>query len=91
MFKFDPRTLVASTLATLIATSALAPAAQGADDANKGKEKCYGVAKAGKNDCAANGHACAAQSKTDRGAKDWIYVPAGTCDRIVGGTTTAPK
>jgi uncharacterized membrane protein len=82
------KTLITSTLATLIAVGALANTAQAGDD--KGKEKCYGVAKAGKNDCAANGHACAGQSKTDKDGKDWIYVPAGTCDRIVGGTTS-PK
>jgi uncharacterized membrane protein len=80
-------TLISSTLATLIAVGALAGSAQAADD--KGKEKCYGVAKAGKNDCAAKGHSCAGQSKMEGDAKEWIYVPAGTCERIVGGSTTA--
>lgn len=81
------KTLITSTLATLIAVGALANTAQAADE--KGKEKCYGVAKAGKNDCAANGHACAGQAKKDRDAKEWIYVPTGTCDKIVGGSTAA--
>ena len=81
------KTLITSTLATLFAVGVLANTAQAADD--KGKEKCYGVAKAGKNDCAANGHACAGQSKTDKDGKEWIYVPAGTCERIVGGSTTS--
>jgi uncharacterized membrane protein len=80
------KTLIASTLATLIAAGALAGTAQAADE--KGKEKCYGVAKAGKNDCAANGHSCAGQAKKDRDAKEWIYVPTGTCERIVGGSTS---
>ncbi|MCM2309928.1 MAG: DUF2282 domain-containing protein [Steroidobacteraceae bacterium] len=80
------KTLITSTLATLIAVGALANTAQAADE--KGKEKCYGVAKAGKNDCAASGHACAGQSKKDKDAKEWIYVPTGTCDRIVGGSTS---
>jgi uncharacterized membrane protein len=53
-------------------------------------EKCYGVAKAGKNDCAANGHACAGQAKQDGNAKEWVSLPKGTCDRIVGGSTS-PK
>jgi uncharacterized membrane protein len=51
-------------------------------------EKCYGVAKAGKNDCAANGHSCAAQAKTDGDKSEWIAVPKGTCEKIVGGSLT---
>lgn len=41
----------------------------------EGSEKCYGIAKAGKNDCAANGHSCAAQAKTDGDKNEWIAVP----------------
>jgi uncharacterized membrane protein len=51
-------------------------------------EKCYGVAKAAKNDCQTNSSACAGTSKKDNQADAWIYVPAGTCDKIVGGSTT---
>jgi uncharacterized membrane protein len=58
-------------------------------DEKPGMEKCFGVAKAGKNDCAGPAHACAGQSKTDAGGKDWIYVPKGTCERLVGGSATA--
>jgi uncharacterized membrane protein len=56
------------------------------------KDKCYGVAKAGKNDCAsANGsHSCAGQSKKDNDAYAWVYVAKGTCEKM-GGTTTKPK
>ncbi|VVC75654.1 hypothetical protein AQUSIP_09440 [Aquicella siphonis] len=53
-----------------------------------GFEKCYGIAKAGKNDCASKTEACAGQAKAD-GAKDaWLGVPKGTCNKIVGGSTT---
>lgn len=52
-------------------------------------EKCYGVTKAGKNDCAAGAHACAGQSKMDGGGKDWIEVPKGTCDKLANGSLTA--
>jgi len=51
-------------------------------------EKCYGVAKAGKNDCAGPAHACAGQSKTNAGGKEWISVPKGTCERLSGGSLT---
>ena len=79
-------TLISSALAAVIAIGAIS--AQAADD--KGTEKCYGIAKAGKNDCASNGHSCAGQSKKEANGKEWVKLPAGTCERIVGGST-APK
>ena len=45
-------------------------------------EKCHGVAKAGANDCGANGHACAGYAKTDYDPKEWKMVPAGTCKQL---------
>ena len=49
-------------------------------------EKCYGVVKAGKNDCQTASSACAGTATRD-GLKDaWIYVPKGTCDKIVGAS-----
>nr|CAA6818563.1 MAG: Unknown protein [uncultured Thiotrichaceae bacterium] len=48
-------------------------------------EKCAGIVKAKMNDCGANGHACAAMAKEDGDANEWIKVPVGTCDKIVGG------
>jgi uncharacterized membrane protein len=56
---------------------------------NPDMEKCYGVAKAGKNDCAAGVHSCAGQSKVDASGKDFISVPKGTCERLTGGSLTA--
>ena len=54
-------------------------------------EKCYGIAKAGKNDCASTGNnSCGGTSKLDGDPKAWIYVPKGYCERIVGGSLT-PK
>ena len=51
-------------------------------------EKCYGVAKSSKNDCAIpNANACAAQVKQDKNPKAWIFVPKGTCNKIAGGST----
>ena len=63
--------------------------ASAADD-KADKEKCYGVAKAGKNDCAANGHSCAGQAKMDNDPTEWKYVPKGECEKM-GGTTAPPK
>ncbi|WP_045860686.1 BufA1 family periplasmic bufferin-type metallophore [Teredinibacter purpureus] len=55
-------------------------------------EKCYGIVKAGKNDCAikSQGTSCAGQAKKDAISDAWIYVPNGKCESIVGGSLT-PK
>ncbi len=52
-------------------------------------EKCFGIAKAGKNNCSSNksAHSCAGQAVKDGDGKDFVVVPKGTCDRIVGGST----
>ena len=49
-------------------------------------EKCYGIAKAGKNDCQTAQSSCAGTSKRDGQGDAWIYVPAGSCERIVGAS-----
>ena len=54
------------------------------------KDKCYGVAKAGKNDCAANGHSCAGQAKTDNDPEEWKHMSAHDCAKA-GGKTEAPS
>jgi uncharacterized membrane protein len=68
--------------------AALTLAANGAHAADA--EKCYGIAKAGKNDCQTATHSCAGTSTADAAGDSWIYVPAGTCEKIVGGSLT-PK
>jgi uncharacterized membrane protein len=77
-------TFIALTVSTALGLAVLGVggAAQAADDT---KEKCYGVVKAGKNDCAGSGHACAGQAKADGDPKEFIALPAGTCERLVTG------
>ena len=55
-----------------------------------GKEKCYGVVKAGHNDCgnAAGTHSCAGHAEVDGGAGEWVTVPEGLCEKLVGGSTS---
>jgi uncharacterized membrane protein len=67
---------------------ALAIGAAEAHAAPPEMEKCAGVVKAGKNDCATTKHACAGQAAKDGDPEEWILVPKGTCDRIVGGAIT---
>ena len=79
--------LTAAALAAVLGSALLAPAAQ-AGDKPMAKEKCYGVAMAGKNDCAAGpGTSCAGTSKSDHQADAWKYVPAGTCTRTASKTS----
>jgi uncharacterized membrane protein len=81
-------TIFSTAICGVLALGVLSMSAHAADDPNT--EKCYGIAKPGKNDCAGASHACAGQSKagTDAG-KEFIKVPKGTCERIVGGNLTS--
>jgi uncharacterized membrane protein len=54
-------------------------------------EKCFGIAKAGKNDCQTATSSCAGTSKKDHEASAWLSVPKGICDKIVGGSLNATK
>jgi uncharacterized membrane protein len=77
------RRMLNSAVAGLLALG-LAPAA-GAQDAKGGeKEKCYGVAKAGQNDCGTATHSCAGKAKKDSAADEWKMVPKGTCEKMGG-------
>jgi uncharacterized membrane protein len=84
------KTVMNAALAGVFALGVLA-VADNALAAEEGKEKCYGVAKAGKNDCAAPGHSCAGQATKDGDPKEWVYVPTGTCERMVGGSLKKPS
>lgn len=57
------------------------------------KEKCFGIAKAGQNDCAnlAGTHSCAGKSKVDNDKGEWKYVAAGTCATLKGMTMDEAK
>jgi len=70
---------IASAVGSLLA---LGSATVSAEDA--AKEKCLGVAEAGKNDCGNAKHSCAGQAKTDKAADEWKYVPKGECEKMGG-------
>jgi uncharacterized membrane protein len=71
--------MIAATAATLM-TLALAAAPAAAAE----KDKCFGIAKAGQNDCASGVHSCAGQSKVDMDKAEWKYVAKGTCKDMKG-------
>lgn len=79
-------------IASLLAAAAAVPVWVQAGPAPVPKytyEKCYGVAGKGDNDCAAGSHSCAGTATTDKDPASFIYVPAGTCKKISGASTTA--
>jgi uncharacterized membrane protein len=83
------RFVIASAFAAAVALPGIL-SAQAPDMPKFKAEKCYGIAKAGKNDCASQGNnSCAGTSKKDGDAKAWLFVPEGYCERIVGGSKTA--
>ena len=73
-------------IATALAAALVLPLAA---QAQGNTEKCYGVVKAGKNDCQTSTSSCAGTSKKDAQADAWISVPKGTCEKIAGGKTVA--
>ena len=85
--KKSVNTLLASAVALTVAGGATAANAMDAD-----KEKCYGVVKAGHNDCgnAAKTHSCAGYATTDADGGEWLALPKGVCEKLVGGSLT-PK
>ena len=81
--------LITTAVGGLLAAAQLGlHAQQPAPNPGYAAERCFGVARAGKNDCAANGHACQGQAKRDHNPREWLFLPAGTCERIVGGSLT---
>jgi uncharacterized membrane protein len=76
---------LASVMALGLAGQAVAP--------DKDKGKCFGIAKAGQNDCAnlSGSHSCAGQSKVDNDAGEWKYVAKGTCAAMKGMSADEAK
>jgi uncharacterized membrane protein len=83
----NQRLIASSALASVLALGLLS-GANAADEKAAAKEKCYGIAKAGQNDCAnlSGSHSCAGQNKVDNGVDEWRYVAKGTCNKLGGKT-----
>ena len=78
--------LLTGVMAVSVAGAASMANAQSGNE----KEKCYGVVKAGKNDCAAasGSHSCHAAATADGMGDEWIAVPKGLCERLANGSLT---
>jgi uncharacterized membrane protein len=77
---------IASAVGSLLALGAGSVSA-----ADAAKDKCLGVADAGKNDCANGVHSCAGQGTTAKDPKEWKYVPKGECEKMGGKVAPAEK
>lgn len=86
----NQRLVIASALASVM-TLGLAQGAAAAEKAPR--EKCYGIAKAGQNDCAnlSGSHSCAGQASKDNDPGEWKYVAKGTCKDLKGMTESEAK
>ena len=90
------KSLIAAAAASLLSTVMVSTGVNAASHAAApaaAKEKCYGIAKAGQNDCAnlAGTHSCAGQSKVDADIGEWKYVVKGTCNTMKGMTADEAK
>jgi uncharacterized membrane protein len=87
----DNQALIRTALASLIALGAAVSAHAGPVAPQPDKDKCFGIAKAGANDCASasGSHSCAGTATKDHDPGDWKYVDKGTCASM-GGSTTPP-
>jgi uncharacterized membrane protein len=81
------RRVIVSTIAGLFAAGAFADNAPAPAPAT---ETCYGIARAGANECATPRHACSGLSTRDNDPNEWVSVPAGTCLKR-GGSLKPPK
>lgn len=79
----NSKMILSTAIAGLVGMSAMSNVvlAQGKKDA---KEKCYGAAKKGQNDCGTAKHSCAGQSTADNQAEEWKFVAKGTCEKMGG-------
>jgi uncharacterized membrane protein len=79
----------AAMTAFLAITTTNSALATSADSASQNSEKCYGIVKAGMNDCATSTASCAGSATKDKQADAFLFVPKGLCEKISGGSLTA--
>ncbi|MGO8855875.1 MAG: DUF2282 domain-containing protein [Steroidobacteraceae bacterium] len=82
----DNRRIITAAIGSLLMLGLASGNAMAADK-KMDMEKCFGVAKAGKNDCSSNksAHSCAGQATKNSDPMDFVAVPKGTCEKIAGG------
>jgi uncharacterized membrane protein len=81
---------ISASMAMFVANSAHAKYAS-APVPSYDHEKCYGVAKAGHNDCQSATNACGKLATVDADPSAWVYLPRGSCEKLVGGALLPPE
>ena len=77
---------IQAALAGILALGITSAASSAPVTPKPGQEKCYGVAKAGQNDCGTASHTCAGKATRDNAPDEWKYVAKGTCEKLGGRT-----
>ena len=85
----NSKNMITAAILALAAGGLAVSASSIAADKKVEMEKCYGVAKAGRNDCATASSSCAGTSTENRQRDAYIAIPKGTCSKIAGGSLTA--
>lgn len=80
---------VAMQAALMLSSSSVMLASKSVLAADDNMEKCYGIVKAGMNDCATATASCASSATKDAQPDAFLFVPKGSCDKIVGGSLKA--
>ena len=85
-FKMNNSHILSAAIGSLLVLG-LASGSATAAEKKMEMEKCFGIAKAGMNDCSGSksSHSCAGQATKNNDANDFVAVPKGTCDKIAGG------
>ena len=79
--------LIASAVAAVLTIPLVSAAQSGPAPKPKFEaEKCFGIAKAGKNDCQTANSSCAGTSRRNAQGDAWVYLPEGSCEKVVGGS-----
>jgi len=85
----NTKLILSSAIAGLVALSAAGGAM--AQEKKAEKEKCFGIAKKGQNDCGTAKHSCAGQAGADKAADEWKFVAKGSCEKMGGTLKVAAK
>lgn len=82
------KSLLIQTAMTAIIAVTTTNLAQAAEKKKMGpdQEQCFGIVKAGKNDCQTKGNNCASSATVDKQPDAFLFLPKGTCEKIVGGS-----
>ena len=91
-FKMNNSHILSAAIGSLLVLG-LASGSATAAEKKMEMEKCFGIAKAGMNDCSSDksSHSCAGQATKNNDPNDFVAVPKGTCGKIAGGTMGMPE